>query len=156
MNRSKVLRGIEREDELFASLQLSIPSLQRILPDDFTVAQQAELFAQAKLIIAPHGASLTNVIFSNWNELVLIEFSPERNRNRFATFRMDSLKVKRHYLLQCQSVPCKVADPKSNQCDVWERQIDVNVTQVAQVVNSILSGGHLDQEDFIIHRHVDL
>jgi hypothetical protein len=153
LSRKGYRRGIEREDELFASLQLSIPSLQRILPDDFTVAQQAELFAQAKLIIAPHGASLVNVIFSNWNELVLIEFSPENNG--FATFRMD-LQVKRHYLMQCQSVPCKVADPKSKQCDVWQRQIDVNVTQVTQVVNSILSGGHPDREDFIIRRHADL
>jgi capsular polysaccharide biosynthesis protein len=56
-------RGIELYDELSASLQSSIPSLRRILPDDVTVPQQAELFAHAKLIIAPHGASLTNVYF---------------------------------------------------------------------------------------------
>jgi capsular polysaccharide biosynthesis protein len=146
-------RGIEREDELFEALKVSNPSLRRILPDDFTVAQQAELFAHAKLIVAPHGASLTNVAFSNWNELVLIELSPGNPGH--ASFRND-LQVKRHCLLKCQSVPCKVASPVGNQCNVWERQIDVNVAQVTQVVNSILSGGHPDREDFVVRRHADL
>jgi hypothetical protein len=35
LSRKGYRRGIEREDELFASLQSSIPSLRRILPDDF-------------------------------------------------------------------------------------------------------------------------
>jgi capsular polysaccharide biosynthesis protein len=126
--------------------------LRRILPDDFTVPQQAELFAHAKLIIGPHGASLTNVIFSNWNELVVIEFSPAKDDGNFATFKRD-LRVKRHHVLQCQSVPCKVVNPKSNECDVWERQIDVNVTQATQVINSILLGGQPDHEDYVIRRH---
>jgi hypothetical protein len=154
LSRKGYRRGVEREDELFEALQVSNPSLRRIFPDDFTVAQQAELFAHAKLIVAPHGASLTNVIFSNWNELVLIELSPIRN-SEYNTFRRH-LQVKRHYLLQCQSVPCKAANPEGDQCDVWERQIDVNVAQVMQVVNSILSGVHPDREDFVVRRHADL
>lgn len=150
ISRKGYRRGIEREDDLFAALLPSFPNLRSILPDDFSVAEQAVLFSNAKLIISPHGASLTNVVFSNWDKVVLIEFSPERSEF-FATFRND-LQVKRHYLMKCQSVPCKTKNKQKN-CDVWEQQIDVDVAHSTEVIKSIMSGAHADREDFVIRRH---
>jgi capsular polysaccharide biosynthesis protein len=150
ISRKGYRRGIEREDDLFAALLPSFPNLRSILPDDFSVAEQAVLFSNAKLIISPHGASLTNVVFSNWDKVVLIEFSPERSEF-FATFRND-LQVKRHYLMKCQSVPCKTKNKQKN-CDVWEQQIDVDVAHSTEVIKSIMSDAHADREDFVIRRH---
>ena len=34
-----------------------------VFPEDYTVWQQAEIFARARVVAAPHGAGLTNIIF---------------------------------------------------------------------------------------------
>ena len=112
VSRKGYRRGIQLEDELFASLQHLIPNLRRILPDNFTMAEQADIYANAKLIISPYGASLTNVIFSNWDDVTVIEFSPERD-GYWEHFRKD-LQVKRHYLMKCQSVPCEEDEDAMN------------------------------------------
>lgn len=152
ISRKGYRRGIAQEDKLFVSLQKLdvLSNLKRILPDDYSVAQQAKLFREAELIISPHGASLTNAIFSNWTSVVLIEFTPEKG-NHFATFRND-LAVQRHYLMQCQSVPCEA----NQHCpDVWDRQIDIDVGQVTGIIESILLGKHADREDFAIRQHAN-
>jgi len=91
VSRKGYRRCIEKEDELFQSLKAWIPELRQVLPNDYSdyyVAEQAHIFANAKLIIAPYGASLTNVVFSNWQKLVLIEFT-QRN-NGFVSYRNDA------------------------------------------------------------------
>ena len=119
ISRRGYRRAIALEDELYVALKSLIPKLINILPDDFSVAEQAIRFANAKLIIAPHGASLTNVIFSNWDKVVLIEFTKASSGGFFATFRND-LQVKKHYLLKCQSLPCKCkkSSKKGCKCDL--------------------------------------
>jgi len=153
ISRRGYRRGVEREDDLFASLRKSVlPDLQQVLPDDYSVAEQAKMFANAKLIIAPHGASLTNVLFANWKKLVLIEITPRHSSGGFASFRND-LRVEQHYMLQCESVPCSVPMNDTNAeklCDPWNRQIDVHVENATRVVESILTEKHGKQEDFYI------
>lgn len=41
-----------------------------------SVVEQAQLFSQAKVIVAPHGAGLTNIVFCNPNTKVVEFFSP--------------------------------------------------------------------------------
>ncbi|MCH1529961.1 MAG: glycosyltransferase family 61 protein [Gammaproteobacteria bacterium] len=52
ISRRGIRRGIAHEDdELFTELRSSIlPNLTMILPDDFSVAEQMQIFANAKLI----------------------------------------------------------------------------------------------------------
>lgn len=146
ISRKGIRRGIAREDELYAALKSSIlPNLRRVLPDDFSVAEQTRQFANAKLIIAPHGASLTNTIFSNWDKIVLIELSKARNGG-FATYRND-LQVKEHYLLKCQSAPCP---GNTTHCDPWDTAIDVNVENATETIKNILSGGHSWKDQIFI------
>lgn len=56
-------RFLVNEDELFASL--AVLGFQRIEPGKMTVQEQILAFSRAKVIVAPHGASLTNIIFSH-------------------------------------------------------------------------------------------
>jgi capsular polysaccharide biosynthesis protein len=44
--------------------------------EDFTVYQQAKIFQQAKVLIAPHGASQTNLVFCEDRTKVMEFFSP--------------------------------------------------------------------------------
>jgi len=140
-------RGIAREDELYAALKSSIlPKLRLVLPDDFSVAEQAQQFANAKLIIAPHGGSLTNAIFSNWDKMVLIELTKANGGGQFATYRMD-LQVKQHYLLKCQSAPC---NGTATQCDPWNTPIDINVQNATETIKTIILGKTSLQEEIFI------
>lgn len=47
-----------------------------LLLDGLTVAQQAQIFSSAEIIIAPHGAGLTNLVFSRPRTKVIELFSP--------------------------------------------------------------------------------
>lgn len=47
---------------------------------DFSVQEQQELFAQAKVIIAPHGAALTNIAWCSPGTLI-VELIPENHLN---------------------------------------------------------------------------
>lgn len=161
ISRRGYRRKIAREDQLFAELQSKVlPQLKMVLPDDYSVAEQTRMYANAKLIISPHGASLTNAIFSNWDKLILIELVPRNANGDHPTFRND-LRVQRHYLLKCSSVPCInektgeiVADPKAPGCDPWDRDVDVDVANATQTIRHILLEDAVSQtyrqKDFVI------
>lgn len=68
-------RRIENEEEitdLLESYGFEILSLE-----SFSVLDQAALFSQAEMIVAPHGAGLTNLIFCRPETKILEVFSPE-------------------------------------------------------------------------------
>ena len=147
ISRRGIRRGIAREDELYKALKSSIlPNLRIVLPDNFSVAEQAQIFANAKLIIAPHGGSLTNALFSNWDKMILIEFTKANSGGSFATFRMD-LQVRQHYLLKCQSVPC---NGTKKECDPWNTQIDANVQNATKIIQDILLGNQPLRGDIFV------
>ncbi len=50
-------------------------NFESIRMDGKTISQQAELFAQAEVVVAPHGAALTNLLFINPGSIV-IELMP--------------------------------------------------------------------------------
>lgn len=147
ISRRGIRRGIAHEFELYVELRSSIlPNLKIILPDDFSVAEQTRIFANAKLIIAPHGASLTNALFSNWDKMVLIELTKADSWGAFGTFRRD-LEVKQHYLLKCQSVPCMGS---VEECDPWNTQIDANIQNATETIKRILLGNQSQHKDIFI------
>jgi hypothetical protein len=60
--RSRALRKLMNEDEVEALAHAM--GFEVIAPEDYTIAQQRALFAQARGIAAPEGAALSNMIFA--------------------------------------------------------------------------------------------
>ncbi len=63
-------RKITNEEELITLLKQYFDIVPVIL-EEFSVEEQAELFCNAEIIIAPHGAGLTNLVFAKPNTLVI-------------------------------------------------------------------------------------
>ncbi|MBD2664384.1 tetratricopeptide TPR_2 [Richelia sinica FACHB-800] len=67
-------RRVINEDELLALLQ--IYGFQPVILESMSVAEQAALFAQAEIVISPHGSGLTNLVFCQPGTKVIELFSP--------------------------------------------------------------------------------
>lgn len=67
-------RGVENEDELAEAL--SSLGFKSVLMSDFSVKEQAKIFRNAECIVAPHGAGLTNLVFST-SRTKLVELLPD-------------------------------------------------------------------------------
>jgi capsular polysaccharide biosynthesis protein len=67
-------RKIINETELMKSL--SKLGFRSIFLESMSVAEQAMLFSAAKVVVAPHGAGLTNLVFCNPGTKVIEIFSP--------------------------------------------------------------------------------
>lgn len=77
-------RRVENEKALVKILKKHGFSI--VVPGDFSLEDQVYLFAKAKIIVAPHGMGLTNMLWSDQLEHVVELFSTEWIRNCF--FRM--------------------------------------------------------------------
>lgn len=67
-------RRVLNEDEVL--IELTKYGFEFIALEGMPIVEQAKLFASAKIIVAPHGAALTNIVFCQKNSIV-IEFMPD-------------------------------------------------------------------------------
>lgn len=67
-------RKLANEDELRTALEPY--GFEWINPGGLSVAQQAEMFAQAEVVVAPHGGALTNLVFAQRGAKVVELFPP--------------------------------------------------------------------------------
>lgn len=70
-------RRLANEDEVFAALETS--GFELVTGSGLSVAEQARLFAQAEVVVAPHGGALTNLVFSEPGTKVVEFFPPGYN-----------------------------------------------------------------------------
>jgi capsular polysaccharide biosynthesis protein len=68
------MRRILNEDEVFALLESH--GFERIFCEDLSFQEQIELFGEAEIIVSPHGAGLTNMIFAPPGTKIIELFSP--------------------------------------------------------------------------------
>jgi hypothetical protein len=76
--RNALTRRVLNEQELLD--RMSRYEFEAVELENTSIARQAELFANALLILAPHGAGLANVVFCSKNS-ALIEFMPDTYNN---------------------------------------------------------------------------
>ena len=60
-NQARNGRSIDNESELVAFLEAY--NVKAIYPEEYSIQEQATLFSNASLVIATHGAGLTNIVF---------------------------------------------------------------------------------------------
>ncbi|MHC5673711.1 glycosyltransferase family 61 protein [Nostoc sp.] len=72
--RNANYRRVLNEDEIIQVLKKF--DFTVLDPGDFTITEQVAIFSSAKIIISPHGAALTNLVFCNPGTKVLEIFSP--------------------------------------------------------------------------------
>lgn len=95
-------RKVLNEEAVIAGLEpLGFKVIQL---EDYSVAQQAQLFAQADIIISPHGSSLTNLVFCQSNTVVIELFSPHYMRTDY--WMISQHLNLQHYYLLCEDFKC--------------------------------------------------
>ena len=78
--RKEAVRTVTNHDALVKMLEEVYPSLQWVTFNTASPADTANLFSRAAIIVAPHGAGLTNMIFAP-SGIPIYEFLPLENPN---------------------------------------------------------------------------
>lgn len=73
-HRGTLARSVSNEKGLLA--YLASHDVEPLSLEAMPVVEQIQLFAQAELIVAPHGAGLTNLVFANPTAVVVELFAP--------------------------------------------------------------------------------
>ncbi|NMG57472.1 glycosyltransferase family 61 protein, partial [Geitlerinema sp. P-1104] len=97
-------RRVINEPQLMQRLQQQ--GFQVIALENYSVTEQAQLFANAELIVAPHGAGLTNLVFCQGDTKVVELFSP--NYIRYYYWSICQYLKLNHYYLVGSALPCSV------------------------------------------------
>jgi capsular polysaccharide biosynthesis protein len=75
ISRNKApMRRIVNEEEVFKLLESY--NFERVYCEDLSFEEQIELFGEAEVILSPHGADLTNMVFAPPGTQVIELFSP--------------------------------------------------------------------------------
>lgn len=102
-------RRIVNEDDLVAALGRC--GFRAVLPEEMTLAEQISLFAQARVVVAPHGAALANLAYMPEGGRVL-EILPANQRDRQWIFgRVAAAFGHRRVVLLADPIPEDSADP---------------------------------------------
>ena len=101
--------------------------------DEYSVREQAQLFANAEVIVAPHGAALTNLLFCQPKTTVLELFSP--NYIRYYYWSICQYLKLNHYYAIGTALPCsalrRLLYPDALTEDFW-----VDVSGVKELISS--------------------
>lgn len=78
--RKESLRSIVNHDEVASALARLTPGMEWLIFNSETVETTVDMFRRAKVVVAPHGAGLTNMVFCKQGTKI-IEFMPATNPN---------------------------------------------------------------------------
>jgi hypothetical protein len=99
--RKESYRRILNHEAVFKTLQNIFPHLEWITFDSLSVSETADLFSQAAIIVGPHGAGLTNMLFSD-SGIRIIEFMPLVNPN-LCYWHMSELLRNEYSMIPCET-----------------------------------------------------
>ena len=80
VHRKETIRSIRNHDQVLDLLKSVYPEMEWRVFGSESIADTVELFRKAKLIVAPHGAGTTNMIFSAAG-IKVMEFMPVDSPN---------------------------------------------------------------------------
>ncbi|MBP1966970.1 glycosyltransferase family 61 protein [Paenibacillus aceris] len=116
ISRSKARkRMLLNESDIYDTLEPY--GFQYVILEDLTVAQQIQLFASAKVIVAPHGAGLTNAVFSPPGTTIIELCAPSLVHNCYPI--LSSLVGHKHYYVIGEGErPPEYIDPHDRSADI--------------------------------------
>lgn len=125
ISRSKAIRRrIINEDEVFAFLEPFGYELVRM--EDFDVRQTARMMAEAKAIIAPHGAGLANIVFASPGTKVLEMFNAQYTNGYWKIANQKNLQ---YYVFEADGPNGQKLDPEAlKKLNFAQRQLDMTVS----------------------------
>lgn len=77
-------RKIINENQVYDYLKMY--GFEKVILEEIAFDDQVKIFSQAEIVVAPHGAGLTNIIFSEYSKTKIIEFIPNYKPERFLMY----------------------------------------------------------------------
>jgi capsular polysaccharide biosynthesis protein len=108
---------------------LSRLGFKSLILETMTIAEQALLFSSAKVIVAPHGAGLSNLVFCSPETKVIEIFSPNYVNVCFWSLS-NQMDLEYYYLLGEGRKPPEHIDPHQIKAD-----ISVNIDSLSNLMN---------------------
>ncbi len=103
IHRKETKRSIQNHDALLALLKTKRPDLEWHVFSTQPLDEAISLFNRATIIVAPHGAGLTNMLFAPPNTKI-VEFMPTANPN-VCYYHLATLLQFQHCMVGCDSLP---------------------------------------------------
>ena len=108
-------RKIINDEEVFE--MLACLNFERVELEGLTIAAQASLFAGAEIVVSPHGAGLTNLVFCEAKTVVVDMFSPHYVNPCYWVVA-EALGLKYYYLIGEGNRPPEGIDPDRKSDDI--------------------------------------
>ncbi len=127
----KTKRSVANEKELVEELKKR--GFKVIIPGKHTLAEQVKMFKEAKVIMGPHGAGLTNLLFAD-NFKALIELFPENFQCNCFLKLSQINNAKEYHGLAFYSVEPPTAD------NVQGKNVDfiVDIPKTLEIVDKVI------------------
>jgi capsular polysaccharide biosynthesis protein len=97
--RQERIRKVLNPDYVIDMLKRTYPGLEWHVFDRLDVDSTARLFSRAKIIVGPHGAGFTNMLFAPRN-IHIVEFMPMESPN-ICYWHLSELLENKHYIIPC-------------------------------------------------------
>lgn len=97
--RREAYRRIINSDAVLEMLKRIYPMLEWVVFDVLSFVDTVALFSSAAIIVAPHGAGLTNMLLSD-SGIPIIEFMPLHNPN-ICYWHLSELLKNKYYMIPC-------------------------------------------------------
>jgi capsular polysaccharide biosynthesis protein len=110
-------RKLKNQNEL--DILLNNYGFNKIILENFKFEDQVRIFGQAEIVIAPHGAGITNIIFSNEN-IDLIELVPGYKTKNYLMYSEIAAFKKINYYLVVDNSRKKNFSKKSFKANILE------------------------------------
>jgi tetratricopeptide (TPR) repeat protein/capsular polysaccharide biosynthesis protein len=140
-------RRILNEEQVIA--QLEAVGFVAVTLEALSFAEQVRLFAQAQVIIAPHGGGLTNTIFCQRGAIVVEFMAPQYIRHYY--WVVSQALGLEHYFVQGETLRCdavrQLMYPNPLTEDIW-----IQTEVLAKVLRRIGLGGKDSDDDNAVMR----
>jgi capsular polysaccharide biosynthesis protein/tetratricopeptide (TPR) repeat protein len=130
--RDAALRRLVNEEELIAELRKF--DFELVVPGQMTVEEQARTFAQATIIVGPHGSGLTNIVFAPPEASVIELIAGRLQRRSFMATLATGLGLEA-YQVQCWTLPTPEQQTTTHHQD---QDIVAPVADVVRVVSEVI------------------